>query len=107
MRLPVSRILVFFTLLLYLAAASAASLHGIPMSIQDVNQDCHSSSTVHDEKPDSVACKIFCSIMAQAISIDYSSPLIKTSHELYKFQLVQSHLSFKNLIELKPPKHFV
>lgn len=107
MKFPASKTIVFFSLLLYLAAANAAALHGFPMSIQNVNQDCHSLSTKLVDNSDSVTCEIFCAVMAQAISIDYVSPLIKTSPELKYFKLIQSHLSFPNQIEPKPPKQIV
>lgn len=78
------------------------------MNFQEASQNCHSSISVNKDMLDSSqACKIFCAVMAQAISIDYVPLLIKTSPELGEFQFVESHLSFPNQIEPKPPKQIV
>lgn len=119
------KILVFISLLLYLAATSAASLHAFPMSglatsnasiitqaqpeqIQDGHESCHTTNLevkgASGEQPHSAACEVFCAVMAQALSIDYQSPLTSLVASSKATRFSKSHLSYQTPVEPRPPK---
>lgn len=117
--------LVFLSLLLYLAATSAASLHAFPMSglaisdtssvtqvqpeqIKDSREPCHTTNLeVNDasgEQPHSAVCEVFCAVMAQALSIDYQSSLASSVASSKAAHFSKIHPSYQTPVEPRPPK---
>ena len=113
------KLVVFVSLLCYLAAASAASAHAFVMmdrgeatammatmaiEAEGANENCHSPNTPPCEQSESTACKIFCAAMAQAVAqtTDTIGLDIAPAVSILSFQ--SAILSRQLSVEPHPPK---
>ena len=113
------KLVVFVSLLCYLAAASAASAHAFVMmdtgesapmmasmviEAESTKENCHSPNTPPCEQSESTACKIFCAAMAQAVAqtTDTIGLDIAPAVSILPFQ--SAILSRQLSVEPHPPK---
>ena len=107
---------VLISLVFYIAAASAASLHAFPMIesqsnqvVTEINQGdsnhCHTENTKNENQSESsLACDVFCSVMAQVISAEPHSYPDNAARNSNMVEFRESHISLDYQVEHRPPK---
>ena len=101
----------FAFLLIYLAASSVATVHAStslknsPDHKIEVSASCHGAKDISaDQSVNSLACEVFCTVMAQAISMDSDLGDLQASAHAKSEWPQSSFPSILTVIQPRPPK---